>query len=81
MRFLVLGGALGLVVAFLLRNRNRNRDAVRGMLDQTPLNRGRASNLEDMTKDQLYERAQKADNPGRSEMTKGELIEALRSAS
>jgi hypothetical protein len=35
MRFLVLGGALGLVVAFLLRN----RDAVRGMLDQTPLNR------------------------------------------
>ena len=77
MRFLVLGGALGLVVAFLLRN----RDAVRGMLDQTPLNRGRASNLEDMTKDQLYERAQKADIPGRSEMTKGELIEALRSAS
>jgi hypothetical protein len=77
MRFLVLGGALGLVVAFLLRN----RDAVRGMFDQTPLNRSRASNLEDMTKDQLYERAQKADIPGRSEMTKGELIEALRSAS
>ena len=77
MRFLVLGGTLGLVVAFLLRN----RDAVRGMLDQTPLNRGRASNLEDMTKDQLYERAQKADIPGRSEMTKGELIKALRSAS
>ena len=77
MRFLGLGGALGLVVAFLLRY----RDAVRGMLDQTPLNRGRASNLEDMTKDQLYERAQKNDIPGRSEMTKGELIEALRSAS
>ena len=77
MRFLFLGGALGLVVAFLLRN----RDAVRGMLDQTPLSHGRASNLEDMTKDELYERAQKADIPGRSEMTKGELIEALRSAS
>jgi hypothetical protein len=77
MRFLFLGGALGLVVAFLLRN----RDAVRGMLDQTLLSRGRASNLEDMTKDELYERAQKADIPGRSEMTKGELIEALRSAS
>ena len=97
MRFLVLGGALGLVVAFLLRN----RDAVRGMLDQTPLNKVRAQNLEemtkdelyeraqradiqgrsDMTKDELYERAQKADIPGRSEMTKGELIEALRSAS
>ena len=77
MRFLFLGGALGLVVAFLLRN----RDAVCGMLDQTPLSRGRTSNLEDMTKDELYERAQKADIPGRSEMTKGELIEALRSAS
>jgi hypothetical protein len=77
MRFLFLGGALGVVFAFLLRN----RDAVRGMLDQTPLNRGRASNLEDMTKDELYERAQKADIPGRSEMTKSELIKALRSAS
>jgi hypothetical protein len=65
------------VVAFLLRN----RDAVRGMLDQKPLKRGRGSNLEDMTKDELYERAQKADIPGRSEMTKSELIKALRSTS
>ncbi len=55
MRFLFLGGALGAVLAFLLRN----RDAVLGMLDQAPLNRARASNLEDMTKDELYERAQK----------------------
>jgi hypothetical protein len=77
MRFLFLGGALGIVVAFLLRN----RDAVRGLLDQTPLKRGRVSNLEDMTKDELYERAQKADIPGRSEMTKSELIKALRSTS
>ncbi len=77
MRFLFLGGALGIAVAFLLRN----RDAVRGMLDQTPLKRGRGSNLEEMTKDELYERAQKADIPGRSEMTKSELIKALRSTS
>jgi len=77
MRFLFLGGALGAVLAFLLRN----RDAVLGMLDQTPLNKVRASNLEDMTKDELYERAQKADIPGRSDMTKNELIKALRSAS
>jgi Rho termination factor-like protein len=77
MRFLFLGVALGVVLAFLLRK----RDAVRGMLDQTPLNTGRASNLEDMTKDELYERAQKADIPGRSEMTKSELIKALRLAS
>jgi len=34
-----------------------------------------------MTKDELYERAQKADIPGRSDMTKNELIKALRSAS
>ena len=78
MRFLFAGGALGAVLAFLLL---RNRGAVRGMLGQTPLSRGRASNLEDLTKDELYERAQKADIPGRSEMTKAELIKALRSAS
>ena len=78
MKFLFVGGALGAVLAFLLV---RKRDAVRGMLDQTPLNRGRVSNLEDLTKDELYARAQKADIPGRSEMTKDELINALRSAS
>ena len=77
MRFLFLGGALGGVLAFLLRN----RDAVLGMLDQTPLNRVRSQNLEEMTKDELYERAQKADIQGRSDMTKDELIKALRSAS
>jgi hypothetical protein len=77
MKFLLVGGALGAVLAFLLV---RKRDAVRGMLDQTPLNRGRVSNLEDLTKDELYTRAQKADIPGRSEMTKDELIKALRSA-
>lgn len=76
MRFLFLGGALGAVVAFLLRN----RDAVLGMIDQTPLNRVRGANLEDLTKDELYERAQKADIQGRSDMTKDELIKALRSA-
>ena len=78
MKFLFVGGALGAVLAFLLV---RKRDAVRGMLDQTPLNRGRVSNLEDLTKDELYARAQKADIPGRSEMTKDELINALRSSS
>jgi hemerythrin superfamily protein len=33
--------------------------------------------LADMTKDQLYKQAQEADIPGRSEMTKDELVEAL----
>lgn len=36
--------------------------------------------LEDLTKDELYERARAADIPGRSEMNKDELIRALRSA-
>ena len=36
--------------------------------------------LEDMTKDELYERAKKADIPGRSEMNKDELVRALRAA-
>jgi len=35
--------------------------------------------LDDLTKDELYERAQKADIPGRSEMNKDELVRALRS--
>jgi hypothetical protein len=31
-----------------------------------------------MTKEQLYERAQAADIPGRSEMSKEQLVDALR---
>ncbi len=37
--------------------------------------------LHDLSKDELYERAGKADIPGRSSMTKDELIEALQEAS
>jgi hypothetical protein len=77
MRLLFFGGALAGVLAFLVRN----RDTVLGMLDQTPLSKVRTQNLEEMTKDELYERAQKADIQGRSDMTKEELIKALRSAS
>jgi len=40
---------------------------------------GRRS-LEDFTKEELYARAQDADIPGRSEMTKEELVSALRSS-
>jgi hypothetical protein len=35
--------------------------------------------LEDMTKEELYAAAQEADIPGRSEMSKEQLVEALRS--
>ncbi|PHR18337.1 MAG: Rho termination factor [Hoeflea sp.] len=39
---------------------------------------GKAQPYEDWSKDELYERAQELDIDGRSDMTKGELIEALR---
>jgi hypothetical protein len=35
-------------------------------------------NLEDLTRDELYARAQAADIPGRSEMSKADLVAALR---
>ncbi|TMM34702.1 MAG: hypothetical protein E6F93_02695 [Actinobacteria bacterium] len=34
--------------------------------------------LEDLTREELYERAQAADIPGRSEMSKQQLVDALR---
>ncbi|TCK22512.1 Rho termination factor N-terminal domain-containing protein [Pseudonocardia endophytica] len=39
---------------------------------------GEAGTYEDMTKEQLYEQAKKVGIDGRSDMTKEELIEALR---
>ncbi len=36
------------------------------------------SSLEDLTREELYERAQEADIPGRSEMSKQQLVDALR---
>jgi hypothetical protein len=41
----------------------------------------RPGSLDDLSKDELYARAQDADIPGRSEMSKDELIAALRSRS
>lgn len=40
---------------------------------------GESPPYEDWSKDELYERAQELDVDGRSDMTKDELIEALRS--
>lgn len=39
---------------------------------------GKASDYEDRTKEELYERAQEIGIEGRSDMTKEELIDALR---
>ncbi|MEA2246914.1 MAG: end-binding protein Ku [Solirubrobacteraceae bacterium] len=64
-------------------------DHVRGGGDGAGGNGGRGGNgdgdrhpaggddLDDLSRDELYERAQEADVPGRSSMTKKELIEAL----
>ena len=47
--------------------------------DQNPAQKGgKAPPYEDWTKDALYERAQELDIDGRSDMTKDELINALR---
>ena len=43
--------------------------------------RARPRRLEDLTKEELYARAQEADTPGRSEMSKEQLVEALRATS
>ena len=41
----------------------------------------RPSSLDDLTREELYARAQEADIPGRSEMSKQQLVDALRSTS
>ena len=47
--------------------------------DQSPSEKGgKAPPYEDWTKDELYDRAQEVGIDGRSDMTKDELIEALR---
>ena len=47
--------------------------------DRNPSEKGwRASAYEDWSKDELYERAQELEIDGRSDMSKPELIEALR---
>ena len=61
------GIAVGLG-AFLVRKRRALMDKVR------------RPRLEELTKDELYQRARAADIHGRSEMTKDELVRALRSA-
>lgn len=46
--------------------------------EETARKGGESPPYEEWTKDELYERAQELDIDGRSEMTKDELIEALR---
>ena len=69
-------------VTGLISDEGVRRDAVnRGknvLRSYRPDRSGRPGSLEDLTRDELYERAQEAEIPGRSEMSKDELVEALR---
>jgi hypothetical protein len=46
--------------------------------EETPDDSSRPGSLDDLTKEELYARAQEADISGRSEMSKDELVAALR---
>jgi hypothetical protein len=56
-------------VANASAGRGRTKVAARG---------GGSSNYDDMTRDELYQRAKKVGIPGRSTKTKGQLVDALR---
>ncbi len=84
----VLGLASAALLASMPRVRERVLAAVQsavGRLKPGPLagsstrsGDARPARLEDLTREELYARAQEADIPGRSEMTKEQLVEALR---
>jgi DNA end-binding protein Ku len=56
--------------------------ALQASLDRSKSSNGKpeTSSLEGLSKDELYKRAQEHDIPGRADMTKGELVEALTAA-
>jgi hypothetical protein len=59
---------------------SRHRQQLPGLATETVAGRAneRPSTLEALTKEELYARAQEANIPGRSEMSKDELVAALR---
>ena len=63
---LALGAGVAFLVAALLFG------PLRGLVERF------SRDLDELTKDELYRRAQKADIAGRSEMTKDELLVALK---
>jgi hypothetical protein len=54
-------------------------EAARGRRSSAPTRKG-SEELEDKSKEELYELAKTADIPGRSDMSKEQLLEALRAA-
>ena len=57
---------------------NRQGQATRNRADDPGKHDAGPRRLEDLTKEELYARAQEAEIPGRSEMSKDQLIDALR---
>jgi gas vesicle protein len=77
MKRLLIGGAVGTIIAAVLTyvlGWTRKGKALRGRATGLW---SRGTPLEEMTKEELYRLAQKADISGRSEMSKEELIQAL----
>jgi DNA end-binding protein Ku len=74
-RFVVLGLAAGAVIAAFLARAG----LLGGMARRLPFTGSEA--LEELTREELYKRAREADIPGRSSMSKEELITALRRSS
>ena len=78
----LLAGLAGLARSARLRERAgaalEGRWKHRGGPDGSAGGSTRPHSLDDLTKEELYTRAQEADIPGRSDMSKDELIEALR---
>lgn len=73
-------------VSALISTASSNRESLRGLATRArakvPVgDQARPHTLDDLTKEDLYARAQEANIPGRSEMSKEELIAALRGKS
>lgn len=68
----------GLVAGTLIKYRDQLRDKFREIRPTISHNHTSDAPLDEMTKADLYEQAREEDIPGRSSMTKAELVEALR---
>lgn len=66
----------------LITSASNNRDGLRDLATRAGAKltggQGRLRSLDELTKEELYARAQDADIPGRSDMSKDQLIAALR---
>jgi hypothetical protein len=67
-------------ISGLIETASRNRELLQDLAAATVPGRddGRPNTLDALTKEELYARAQAAEIPGRSEMSKEELVAALR---